>query len=99
MALPGLEPDYSGSDEGRLAEVADDAAQVSGNYDGPTTAPNAFEAGLENLNCSNVANALHDLLELARQAGIDPAHPIMQAAAAELDNLASYFARPPSEER
>ena len=99
MALPGLEPDSSGSDEGRLAEVADNVAQVSGNYGAPTTALGALDAGLPALNCSNVANALHDLLELAREAGIEPAHPIMQAAAAELDNLASYIARPPSGER
>jgi len=99
MALPGLESDYSGSDESRLADVAPAGAQVSGDYDRPTSALSALEAGLSTLNCSNVANALRDLLELAKQAGIDPAHPIMQAAAAELDNLASYIARPPSGER
>ena len=96
MALPGLEPDYSGSDESRLADVAPAGGQDPGNYDGPTNALSALEASLSTLDCSNVANALRDLLELAKHAGIDPAHPIMQAAAAELDKLASYIARPPS---
>jgi len=98
MALPGLEPDYSGSDEGRLAEVADDAAQVSGNYGVPTTALGALDAGLRTLNCSNVANALRDLLELAKRAGIDPAQPAMKAAAAALEELATVIARQPSGE-
>jgi hypothetical protein len=46
-----------------------------------------------------VANALRDLLELAKKAGIDPAHPAMKAAGSELEKLATYIARQASEER
>jgi len=96
MALPGLEPNNSGSDEGRLAEVADNVAQVSGNYGAPTTALGPLDAGLPALNCSNVANALRELLELAKQAGIDPCHPAMKAAAAALEELATFNAWQPT---
>jgi phage terminase small subunit len=54
------------------------------------------EAGLSTLDCSNVANALRDLLELAKQAGIDPAHPTMKAATAELEKLATSIGLQPS---
>jgi hypothetical protein len=98
MALPGLEPHSSGSDEGRLVEVAPDVAQVPESYGRLTTTHSAVEAGLPTLNCSNVANALRDLLEHAKQMGIDPAHPTMEAAAAALEELATYIAQQQSGE-
>jgi hypothetical protein len=98
LALPGLEPDHSGSDEEHLGAVAPVAAQLSGSYDSATAAPSALEAGLPTMNCSNVANALRDLLELAKRAGIDPAHPAMAAAAAEIEKLKTYIARQSSAE-
>ena len=99
MALPGLEPDYSGSDEGLLPEVVPAVAQVSGTYGRPTTAPSANEAVLPTPNCSNVASAFQDLLELAKQAGIDPRHPTMEAAAAAVEELVAYIVSKPTEER
>jgi len=91
MALPGLEPDYSGSDESLLAEAAPVLTQVPDSYGGATIAPTSLEASLPTVNCSNVANALRELLELAKQAGIDPCHPAMKAAAAALEKLATFI--------
>jgi hypothetical protein len=96
MALPGLEPNNSGSDEGRLAEVAPDLTQIPDSYGGATIAATALEASLPTVNCSNVANALRELLELAKQAGIDPCHPAMKAAAAALEELATFNAWQPT---
>ena len=98
LALPGLEPDLSSSDEGRLVEVAPDVAQVPDSYGRLTTTRSAVEAGLPTLDCSNVANALRDLSEHAKQMGIDPAHPTMEAAAAALGELATYIAQQQSGE-
>jgi len=92
MALPGLEPHSSGSDEGRLGEVAPAADQVSRSYRPPTSTPGVLEAGLSPVDCSNVANALRDLLDHAQQQGIDMDHPSVWAAFAALEELEKYAA-------
>jgi hypothetical protein len=71
-------------------------ARVPDSYGGAITTHRALEAGLPTLNCSNVANALRDLLEHAKQVGIDPTHRTMEAAAAALEELAMYIELQPS---
>ena len=98
LALPGLEADSTSADEGRLGEVAPAGTQDSVSYGESTIGLNAVHTGLAALNCSNVANALRDLLELATRAGIDPTDPVMKAAARELEELVTSITRQSSAE-
>ena len=96
MALPGLEPQSETADEDLLAHAAPEPCKNSGTCEEPSVARAPPCAGLPAVHCSNVANALRDLLELAKQAGIDPDHPAMKAAAGALEELAAFIAGPGS---
>jgi hypothetical protein len=85
MALPGLEPGPDGSVEGRPAPSADAPAEIPGAYVEGAGEPMAVEGRLRPRACSNVARALRGLLEHARRAGLDPAHPTVRAAEAALE--------------
>jgi len=84
VALPGLEPGPDGSVEGSLPPSATALAEIPGSYAEGADGSMAVDSRLRPRVCSNVARALRDLLEHAKRAGLDPAHPTLRAAEAAL---------------
>lgn len=100
LAFPGLEPGTSTPVEAEQAASTGVSGRIPDASAGGQALGRPVEPGSGANDGSKVANALAELLELARAMGVDPKHPAMVAAAAALDPPSlSKHSEPSGDER